>query len=117
MSGTRISEAALEQLKHKLMRLRAELQNLEASCNEATKRGKQDQAALDCLSRRDVMMAQRRAEEPVKQRQRQLGKIEGALRRIEANDYGNCFVCGEEIDGLLLSTDPTTTRCVKCVEG
>jgi DnaK suppressor protein len=117
MSGTRINETELEQFKHKLVSLRAELQNLEESSKEATKRGELDQAASGCLSRRDAMMAQRTAEEPAKRRQRQLGKIEGALRRIEAGDYGNCFLCGEEIDSHRLSTDPTNTRCIKCVEG
>lgn len=112
MSGTRISEAVLEQLKQKLMSLRAELQKLEESSREAAR-----PVDLDCLSRRDAMMAQRMAEEPARQRQRQLGKIEGALRRIEAGDFGNCFLCGEEIDSHRLSTDPTNTRCIKCVEG
>jgi len=110
MSGTRISETEIEQFKDKLCSLRAELQNLEESSKEAAKRGEPDQAAFGCLSRRDAMMAQRMAEEPARQRQRQLGKI-------EAGDYGNCFMCGEEIDSLRLSTDPTNTRCIKCVEG
>ncbi len=57
------------------------------------------------------------AREPARRRQRQLGKIEGAFRRIEAGEYGNCFVCGEEIDIHRLSADPTYTRCLKCVEG
>lgn len=111
MSETRINETRLEQFKHTLFRLRAELQDLEASSKEAP-----DQAASDRLSRRDAMQAQLAAGEPARRRQRQLGKIEGALRRIEAGDYGNCFICGEEIDSHRLSTDPTNTRCITCVE-
>jgi DnaK suppressor protein len=110
-------ESALEQLKHKLMGLRAELQRLEESSKETAKCEETDRAAFAGLSRRDALMAQRRAEEPGKQRQRRLGKIEGALRRIEAGEYGNCFMCNEEIDSLRLLADPTNTRCVKCVEG
>ncbi len=112
MSETRINEAELEQFKHALFSLRDGLQGLEASSKEAP-----DQAASDRLSRRDAMQAQLAAGEPARRRQRQLGKIEGALRRIEAGDYGNCFICGEEIDSHRLSTDPTNTRCVTCVEG
>ena len=57
------------------------------------------------------------AQEPARRRQRQLGKIGGALRRIESGDYGNCFVCGEEIENNRLAEDPTCTRCMKCIEG
>ena len=117
MSETRINETELEQFKHTLFRLRAELQDLEASSKEASQPVEPDQAASDRLSRRDAMQAQLVAGEPARRRQRQLGKIEGALRRIEAGDYGNCFICGKEIDSHRLSTDPTNTRCITCVEG
>ncbi len=111
MSETRINETELEQIKDKLFNLRAKLQKLEESAKEATP----DEAASG-LSRKEAMQAQLVAEEPARRRQRQLGKIEGALRRIEAGDYGNCFICGEEIESQLLSADPTNTRCVNCVE-
>ena len=117
MSETRINATEIEQFKYKLFSLRAELQNLEKSSKEATRPVEPDQAASGRLSRMDAMQAQLMAEEPARRRQRQLGKIEGALRRIEAGDYGNCFLCGEEIDSHRLSVDPTNTRCIKCVEG
>ena len=117
MSETRINETELEQFKHRLFSLRAELQDLEESSKEATKPVEPDQAASGRLSRMDAMQAQLTAEEPARRRQRQLGKIEGALRRIEAGDYGNCFICGEEIGSHWLSIDPTNTRCIKCVDG
>ena len=62
------------------------------------------------------MHAQQAAEEGPRQRKRQLQRIEGALRRIEAGEYGNCFVCEEELDIAALSIDPTTTRCGNCAE-
>jgi DnaK suppressor protein len=111
MWETRINETELEELKHKLFSLRAELQDLEGSSKETTP------PVEPGLSPRAAMQAQLLAEEPARQRRRQLGKIEGALRRIEAGDYGNCFLCGEEIEGHRLSSDPTSTRCIKCVEG
>jgi DnaK suppressor protein len=115
MSETRINEAELEELKHKLFCLRAGLQDPEGSSKEATEPVEPDQAASCRLSPGAAMQAQLMAEEPARRRQRQLGKVEGALRRIEAGDYGNCFLCGEEIDGHRLSSDPTNTRCIKCV--
>ena len=111
-----MKEAEIEQFKQKLLGLRSELQKLEESSKEAAKPVEQDQAASGRLSRADAMQAHLIAREPARRRQRQLGKIEGAFRRIEAGDYGNCFMCGEEIENHRLSEDPTYTRCIKCVE-
>lgn len=106
-----MNEVKIEQVRQKLFVLRSELRKLE----ESSKTMGPDQAALSRLSRMGAMQAQLMAEEAVRRRQRQLGKIEGAFRRLEAGEYGNCFICGEEIDIHRLSEDPTCTRCVKCV--
>jgi len=111
-----MNETELEQFRQKLLSLRSELQKLEESSKEGARPVDLDQAPLSRLSRRGAMQEQLMAEEPVRRRQRQLGKIEGAFRRIEAGDYGNCFMCGEEIENHRLSEDPTYTRCIKCVE-
>ncbi len=107
-----MNETQIEQFRQKLLSLRSELQQFE----ESAKPVEPEQAALDGLSRADAMQAHLAALEPAKRRQRQLGKIEGAFRRIEAGNYGTCFVCCEEIDIHRLSEDPTFTRCVKCIE-
>jgi DnaK suppressor protein len=115
LSETEMNEAEIEQFRHKLLDLKAELQDLEESSETATS-AEPGQTALAGLSRKDAMQAHLMAQEPARRRHRQLGKIEGAFRRIEAGDYGNCFICGEEIDIHRLSADPTNTRCMKCVE-
>jgi DnaK suppressor protein len=106
----------IEQCRQKLLRLRAELLDLEESSNEATQQVELDQTGIGCLSRRDAMHAQQIAEEGPRQRKRQLQKIDGALRRVEAGEYGKCFVCEEELDVAGLSVDPTITRCENCIE-
>jgi DnaK suppressor protein len=106
----------IEQCRQKLLSLRAELLDLEASSRAVTQSKEHDQVGNDRLSRRASMQAQQMAEEGPRQRKRQLQKIEGALRRIEAGEYGRCFVCEEELDATGLSVDPTTTRCLNCVE-
>jgi RNA polymerase-binding transcription factor len=111
MNGSKI-----EQCRQKLLSLRAELLALEGSSREATQPAELEQAAMDRVSRRASMQAQQKAEEGPRLRKRQLQKIEGALRRIEAGEYGKCFVCEEELDARGLSVDPTTTRCENCVE-
>jgi DnaK suppressor protein len=111
-----MNESEIEQCRQKLLSLRAELLDLEESSKEAMRPVELDQAGMGCLSRRDYMQAQQMAEEGPRLRKRQLQKIDGALRRIEAGEYGKCFVCEEELDARDLSIDPTTTRCENCVE-
>jgi DnaK suppressor protein len=106
----------IEQCRQKLLRLRAELLDLEESSKDAIQPVELEQAGMGCLSRRDAMHAQQIAEEGPRQRKRKLQKIDGALRRVEAGEYGRCFVCEEELDARTLSVDPTTTRCGNCVE-
>ena len=111
-----MNEAEIEQCRQKLRSLRSQLQTLEESSEETAKPMTPDQTDSGRLSRADAMQAHLIAQEPARRRQRQLGKIEGAFRRIEAGDYGNCFMCGEEIENHRLSEDSTCTRCIKCVE-
>ncbi len=75
-----------------------------------------DQTRVGRISRMDAMQAQQMALESERRRQHQILKVEGALRRIEAGEYGYCFVCGEEIIAQRLDADPTSTRCMACVE-
>jgi len=111
-----VNEAELELNRQKLVRLKSELRELEESFRETSEPVKLDQARVGRLSRMDAMQAQQMALEAGRRRQDQLLKIEGALRRIESGEYGYCFVCGEEIDIRRFSIDPTTTRCMQCVE-
>jgi len=111
-----VNEADLELNRQKLVRLKSELRELEESFRETSEPVKLDQARVGRLSRMDAMQAQQMALEAGRRRQDQLLKIEGALRRIESGEYGYCFVCGEEIDIRRFSIDPTTTRCMQCVE-
>ena len=75
-----------------------------------------DQTRVGRLSRMDAMQSQQMALETVRRRKETLVKIEGALHRIESGDYGFCFVCSEEIDIRRVLADPTSTRCMECVE-
>jgi DnaK suppressor protein len=111
-----MNEEDLEQFRHRLMRLRAEFQNLEVLPKEATMPEDLDEADSCGLSRKEAMQAQLIIRKAASLRRREFDKIEGALRRMQAGAYGNCFLCGEEIDSDRLSEDPTNTRCIQCVE-
>jgi RNA polymerase-binding transcription factor DksA len=45
-----------------------------------------------------------------------LNKIDDALARLEAENYGNCFECGEEIAEKRLRALPFAVRCKDCEE-
>ncbi len=106
----------IKKIKENLLRLRAELQEIEETLQETSEPVELDQTRVGRLSRMDAMQSQQMALETVRRRKENLVKIEGALHRIESDDYGCCFVCGEEIDVHRLMADPTSTRCMECVE-
>ena len=45
-----------------------------------------------------------------------LAKIEKALQRIEADTFGICEKCEEEISAKRLEARPVTTLCIRCKE-
>ena len=99
-----------------LLTLRANIVDLDEANAEAAGTVSLDQSKVGRLSRMDAMQAQQMAQETARRRKLQLQKIEGALRRIEADDYGYCHVCGEEISAARLEFDPTSTRCIRCMD-
>ena len=106
----------IEQIRRKLLRMKNDLQALDEVATEAGKTVELDQSRLGRLSRMDALQNQQMAQESDRRRQHQIRSIQGALRRIEAGDFGFCAVCGEEIDHRRLQLDPTYTRCIRCAE-
>jgi len=45
-----------------------------------------------------------------------LSKIDKALQKIEAGEFGMCEECGEEISIKRLEARPVTTLCIRCKE-
>jgi len=45
-----------------------------------------------------------------------LSKIDKALKKIEAGEFGVCEECGEEISIKRLEARPVTTLCIRCKE-
>lgn len=106
----------LAAIREQLLRLRSELQALGDSLQQSGETVELDQARVGRLSRMDAMQAQQMALEAARRREAQLVAINGALRRLDTGDYGDCFVCGEAIDVRRLAVDPTLTRCIRCLD-
>src|SRR5665648_199914 len=111
-----MDDETTEQLRQQLLALALDIQAQEEAFKETSQPVELDQARVGRLSRMDAMQSQQMALESSRRRQHQLVKIEGALRRINTGEFGYCFVCDEEIDVRRLAVDPTSTRCVTCVE-
>jgi DnaK suppressor protein len=106
----------LDAFRQVLISLRDEIEQLNNASREAAGTVTLDQSKVGRLSRMDAMQAQQMAQETARRRQIQLQKIDSALRRMDAGDYGYCFRCGDEIGAARLNFDPASTRCIGCVD-
>ncbi len=106
----------IQAFKKQLEELKQQLLESEEASKEDTKPVELDQQSVGRLSRMDAMQQQQMYQERARRRKVQLQKIDGALRRIEAGEFGECFVCGDAISLKRLQFDPTQTRCMACME-
>ena len=96
------------------MQEREELNALEATSSEAAQPVELDQSRVGRLSRMDAMQAQAMSMETKRRREIQLARIDSALQRLEANEFGDCLRCGEPIDSKRLEFDPSVILCIEC---
>lgn len=68
------------------------------------------------LSRMDALQQQEMALAQARQAERRLKTVQGALRRIETDDYGWCPDCGEPIGFKRLSARPEAPFCLVCTQ-
>ncbi len=73
-----------------------------------------DQASVGRLSRMDAMQVQAMAQASERMRQNEILRIEAAVKRIDAGEYGYCIRCGEEIAPQRLAVDPAAAVCIAC---
>ncbi len=76
-----------------------------------------DQTRVGRLSRIDALQGQAMAQEVARRREVELRRIDAALKRIDAGEYGYCISCGEEIAVRRLELDPTAPTCINCARG
>ena len=103
-----------DDMRSRLLELRAELEAIAAAGDESAAIVKLDQARVGRLSRMDAMQAQAMAKASGERREAMLRNIDAALRRIDDGSYGLCCDCEEPINPQRLAFDPTVLRCVDC---
>ncbi|MBD3801671.1 MAG: TraR/DksA C4-type zinc finger protein [Thioclava sp.] len=73
-----------------------------------------DQQSVGRLSRMDAMQQQAMAAAQDARRHGRIRALEAAIRRIEAEEFGFCNVCGEFIGMRRLEVEPTVMMCRNC---
>lgn len=76
-----------------------------------------DQSSVGRLSRMDAMQMQAMAAAQSRRRSAARARINAALARLTAGDYGLCIACEEEIEPQRLEFDPATPTCRACATG
>ncbi len=106
-----------EELDRYRARIVEELESLDAVMeSSADERGpvELDQQSAGRLTRMDAMQRQAMASETQRRRQQRRHRLEQALKRIDAGEFGYCAECDESIPDGRLDIDPTFHLCVKC---
>jgi DnaK suppressor protein len=106
----------LANIQQLLLERKSELERLGQDSKEGSQPVELDQTRMGRLSRMDAMQQQAMTLELDRRGQQELRQIEGALRRIESGEFGDCGECGEEISLGRLKVNPTATRCIKCAD-
>lgn len=75
-----------------------------------------DQTRMGRLSRMDAMQQQAMSQAGARLTALERQRIQTALKRMEANEYGYCIVCEEEISEGRLRFDPSILTCISCAQ-
>ncbi|MAV87470.1 MAG: hypothetical protein CMM67_04420 [Rhodospirillaceae bacterium] len=113
MSGINL-KIILKKIEGQLKSQKAELLKRTKITSNDRKAVELDQSQVGRLSRIDAIQIQEMALEQGRRRNSELLKIEGALRRINNNEYGYCVKCGEAISPKRLEYDLATPLCINC---
>jgi len=101
----------------RLLAARAELDRQDRATEADRAPVELDQTSVGRLSRMDAIQGQAMAMAALRRRGLERRRIDAALGRVEAGDYGYCVRCGEAIPARRLELDPAIPTCVACSRG
>jgi DnaK suppressor protein len=70
----------------------------------------------DAVTAADELQQQAVAQDVERRRRQELARIDAALERLAAGEYGWCVACGKPIPEARLDLDPAVALCVACAE-
>jgi DnaK suppressor protein len=104
-------------MRRQLLAKRDEICALLAGTQEDVRPVALDQTQQGRLSRMDAMQLQAMAQAARRRRQAELARVDAALQKLEADDFGFCVRCEEPIEPARLAFDPTIPLCRACAAG
>lgn len=99
-----------------LQKRRAEILTLIDEHTEDSRPVELDQTKVGRLSRMDALQNQAMAQATQSRRQQEMDRIDQALKRLAAGEYGECLACGEPIAKKRLAFDPSASLCIDCAD-
>ena len=109
-----MDDVQTDQFRRRLLALQKQLQDLQATGDEASRTVTLDQSSVGRLSRMDALQGQAMSQERGRRRALELQRIAAALSRLESGDFGYCVRCDEAIAVPRLELDPAATLCIEC---
>ena len=109
-----MDDAQTDHFRRRLLDLQAQLRDLQATGDEASRTVTLDQSSVGRLSRMDALQGQAMPQERGRRRALELQRIAAALSRLESGDFGYCVRCDEPIALARLELDPAATLCIEC---
>ncbi|HJM51751.1 MAG TPA: TraR/DksA C4-type zinc finger protein [Alphaproteobacteria bacterium] len=103
--------------KARLEQRRQELVEIAAASDAARAPVELDQSRVGRLSRMDALQVQAMSLETDRRRGQEIRRIDAALARLAADEFGDCLRCGEEIEPARLELDPAVPLCIDCAGG
>ncbi|MFO7747798.1 MAG: molecular chaperone DnaK [Orrella sp.] len=100
-------------------RLQAELAEVMAALTDAELGAATvmlDQSAVGRVSRGDALQQQAMAKDRQQRLDLRRRKLEAALNRVAAGQYGLCCQCEATLEPARLESDPAAVFCVDCLE-
>ena len=105
-----------EAIFDRLIAMRDELLTLSAAAKDSRKPVALDQQSVGRLSRMDSLQVQAMDMAQDTARRKAVVRIDAALTRLAAGDYGYCAKCDEPISDKRLALDPATPLCIRCAK-
>ena len=112
-----LTKAQINKFKKRLLKMQDELDAISNISADSRKPVELDQTSVGRLSRMDALQVQAMAEAHAGRRKAELRRIDEAMERLEAGEYGYCISCGEPIAPKRLDLDPAAAACVRCARG
>lgn len=105
-----------EQYRQLLLQRQEELLAVRETGRDSAGTVELDQAKVGRLSRMDALQGQAMSAETNRRREIELQRIDAALRRIDAGEFGICINCDEPIAEGRLQSDPAVPICINCAK-